>query len=283
MKLSGKQQHEVVGVDLGGTSIKAGRVEDRQLVSVEKYPTPGTASEQEVTTAVIETIRKVIRPTTSGIGIGVPSVVDTASGIVFDVANIPSWKEVPVKKILEEEFQVPVHVNNDANCFAYGEKIYGKGKNYQHFVGITLGTGVGAGIVQDGQLLQDANCGAGEFGIVPYLDSDYEHYCGSMFFENQGTTGEALYQRAVKGDKKAIELFDELGFHMAQLIKLVVATVDPQMIVFGGSIAASYNLFEKAMRAEMPNFAFPNSMKKLAVEVSEIRDQGIFGAAALCY
>lgn len=278
-----KYLKEVIGIDLGGTGIKAGRIEREQIVSMVKNPTPQTTKAEKVTSSIIETIEQIIQPSTQAIGIGIPSVVDTEKGIVYDATNIPSWKEVGIKDILETEFNVPVHVNNDANCFAIGEKIYGEGKNCQNFVGLTLGTGLGAGIIQNGRLFSDANCGSGEFCVVPYLDADYENYCSSLYFKKLGTEGQELYEKAISGDNKSLQIFMDFGYHIAQLIKLVVATIDPQMIFFGGSISKAFHLFEKATLDEIQNFAYPNSISRLKIKVSSMQNQAIFGAAALCY
>src|SRR6202000_2139089 len=99
----------------------------------------------------------------SAIGIGVPSVVDVEEGIVYDVQYIPSWKEVPLKKFLEARYKKPVFVNNDANCFAVGEYHFGKGKGVSCMVGLTIGTGLGGGIIINNKLFAGYNCGAGEF------------------------------------------------------------------------------------------------------------------------
>ncbi len=274
---------EVIGVDLGGTTIKVGRVGNERIEEIAVSPTPKTDNAMEVVDAIVEAISKVVTDNTSAIGIGIPSVVDVEKGIVYDVMNIPSWKKVPIKSLLEEKLKLPVFVNNDANCFAIGEKIYGEGKDFQHFVGVTLGTGLGAGIIQNERLLKDANCGSGEFCVVPYRDSNYEDYCSSFFFSKYNTNGKELYEKMKNGDQDAKKIFDEFGFHMANLVKLIVASIDPQMVVFGGAISRSFDLFKDAMFKEMMNFEYANSMKKLEVRVSSIENQGIYGAAALCY
>ena len=93
-----------------------------------------------------------------------------------------------------------------------GERIYGVGRNFENFVGITLGTGVGGGIIQRGELLSDANCGSGEFGEMPYLDGILEQYCGSFFFStNYGTTGYEVALKAGENDKEALGIMHEYG------------------------------------------------------------------------
>lgn len=274
---------EIIGIDLGGTSIKTALISGDQMLAFEKMGTPETPDESVVFEAIIETIHKIIRPTTQAIGIGVPGVVDRKSGIVYDLMNIPSWKKVNVKAILEERFQIPVFVDNDANCFAIGEKIYGKGKNYLHFVGLTIGTGMGAGIIQKGSLLEDANCGSGEFGIVPYLDSDYEHYCSGMYFKKIQKDGLKVYEDASNGDTEALAIFEEMGKHIANAVMMIVSTIDPELIVFGGSVANSFPFFEKTMLEELKKYPYQNSIQNLKIEVSEMQNAANYGAAALCY
>src|SRR5512139_414819 len=137
----------IIGVDLGGTKVSAGRVENGRLAGLASAPIDSRSSEQEVLEVLARTIARVFTPDVAGIGVGVPSVVDIDQGIVYDVQNIPSWKEVPVGRILAGRFERPVYVNNDANCFAAGEKHFGKGKPYLHFAGVTLGTGLGTGLI----------------------------------------------------------------------------------------------------------------------------------------
>src|SRR5690554_4359929 len=133
----------IIGIDIGGTSIVGGRIEGEHVV---KQLSAGTSAEEggeKSLDVVKEVIAKLKTNDTKAIGIGVPSVVDREKGIVYNVQNIRDWDEVHLKSILESEFGIPTYVDNDANCFAYGEKIYGKGKEFENFVGVTLGTGEG--------------------------------------------------------------------------------------------------------------------------------------------
>lgn len=280
------EQHKVViGVDLGGTNMRAGRIRGNQLEAEASFPTPAHAQTQEET---IETLIRMIEAVWSAevqaIGIGVPSVVDRAKGIVYNVANIPHWEEVPLKAILESRFGVSVLVDNDANCFALGERIFGVGQEYANFVGLTIGTGLGGGIIQQGKLLADANCGSGEFGTLPYKEQILEYYCSGSFFQNvYGVSGKVMYERALQGNAEALAAYRQLGFYVADAIKFVVLTVDPEMIVFGGSVAEAHTLFEKSMREGLQDFPYPNSIKRLKICFSTLRHPGLFGAASLCY
>lgn len=280
-----QQQKKVIGVDLGGTNMRAGRIYGQTLEAEASFSTPAHAQTQEETIeALIRVIEAVWDNTVQAIGIGVPSVVNRAKGIVYHVVNIPHWEEVPLKAILESRFGVPVQVDNDANCFALGERIFGMGQNYANFVGLTIGTGLGGGIIQQGKLLADANCGSGEFGTLPYKEQTLEYYCSGSFFQNvYGISGKAMYERALQGDAEALAAYRQLGFYVADAIKFVVLTVDPEMIVFGGSVAEAHALFEASMWEGLQDFPYPNSIKRLKVCFSTLRNPGLFGAASLCY
>lgn len=274
-----------IGVDLGGTNMRAGRISDNRLIEQASRPTPKDAKKCEDTLDVlVEVIRSVWNEDVKGIGIGVPSVVDRKKGIVYDVVNIPHWKEVHLKELLESQFNVPVYVDNDANCFALGERFFGEGRNYENFVGLTIGTGLGGGIIQQGKLLSDANCGSGEFGMLPYKEEILEYYCSGSYFMNiWGIDGKEMYDRAMRKDDLALEAYCQFGEHVAAAIKMVVLTIDPEMIVFGGSVAAAHTLFEDSMYENLKDFAYPNSIKNLQIRFSTIENSGILGAASLCY
>ena len=273
----------IIGIDIGGTTIVGGRVENSvitQQLSKDTNALEGGQITLNILTGIISELKN---NETIAIGIGVPSVVDRERGIVYNVQNIKDWDEVHLKNILEEKFKIPVFIDNDANCFAYGEKIFGKGKDFRHFVGITLGTGVGGGIIQNNQLLKDANCGSGEFGELPYLDSILEEYCGSRFFPRSGNiSGYEAALKAKEGDEESIELYKEYGKHIAMLVKYILLIIDPQAIIFGGSISQSYNLFKESMCEGLQNFPYPNSVKKLKILTSDLQNTGVLGAAALC-
>ncbi len=274
----------LLGVDLGGTNVRVGLVEKDSLVKVESTAIRKTENATDVVNDISGLIERFNRDAISGIGVGVPSVVDVERGIVYDVQNIPSWKEVPLKDLLEKNFSIPVYVNNDANCFAVGEKYFGKAKNYENIVGLIIGTGLGAGLVINGKLYAGRNCGAGEFGTIPFRGKNYEYFCSGQFFVNEhNTTGEELAARAENGDKEALGILSEFGANVGEAIKLIVYSVDPEIIILGGSVSKSFNLFKKDLYASLNTFAYPKSVANLAIEVSEVQNVAILGAAALYY
>jgi glucokinase len=220
----------------------------------------------------------------AAIGIGVPSVVDLETGIVYDVQNIPAWTEVPLKQLMEARYKVPVFVNNDANCFALGEFYFGQGIGSNSMIGLTIGTGLGAGIIIHKKLYCGANCGAGEFGMVAYLDKYYEWYASGQFFKNvHGLDGEQVFEQAKRGDARALELYQHFGMHLGKALKMILYTYDPSLIVLGGSVRHAYELFQKPMWQQLQDFVFLRSVQRLQIKLSSLQNSGVLGAAALYY
>ena len=271
-----------IGVDLGGTNIRAGLIHNHEVVEMKKINLKNKDNLESTLQQLIKLIASINHPEVCGIGIGVPSVVDREQGIVYDVVNIPSWKEVHLRDILEKEFNVPVYINNDSNCFALGEKHFGAGKDYQNVVGITIGTGLGGGIILDGALFNGVNCGAGEIGYLPFRDQDLEYYCSSNFFEKiHNTTAYETFLKAEENDPDALNLWDEFGSNMGFALKSVMYAYDPEVIVLGGSISAAYPYFKRKMYESLNTSYFPKSVKKLKICLSEIENASMLGAAAL--
>ncbi|UCE42940.1 MAG: ROK family protein [Candidatus Aminicenantes bacterium] len=274
----------VIGVDLGGTKVSIGKVESHRIIKHVSANITTMGKDRQILDEVIAALEDLFDPGIAGIGIGVPSIVDVEKGIVYNVQNIPSWKEVHVKEILEDRFQRPVYVNNDANCFAVGEKYFGKGKKFRNLVGVTLGTGLGAGIIIDNRLYSGPNCGAGEFGSISYRDRIIEYYSSGQFFENvHGIKGNRIYEMASKGDERSLEIFTEFGTHLGEAIKTILFAVDPEAIILGGSVCQSYPFFEKAMWEKIKTFPYWKTIDHLVIETSDQKQIAVLGAAALYY
>ena len=271
-----------IGIDLGGTNIRIALVDKGQIIKRASQLCNSQEAKNVIIDQIKDLIRQMLNPSVTGIGIGVPSVVDPAKGIVYNVANIPSWKEVHLKTILEEEFNIPVKLNNDCNCFVLGEHYFGEGKRFSDLVGVTLGTGLGCGIVINKDLYNGSNTGAGEISELPYLEHTYEYYCSTPFFaEVNHVSAIESAQKAAQGDEEALRLWSEFGRHLAEAIKLIVLTYDPPCIVLGGSIANAMSYFETAMHEGLKDFAYPNSIDRLIVYRSEVEDVAILGATML--
>lgn len=271
-----------IGVDLGGTKIRAGVESGGNIFNQRKELLQAGGSLGETLMQVIEFIRPLVNADIKGIGIGVPSVVDVEKGIVYNVTNIPSWQRVPLKDILEEEFGIPVSVNNDVNCFALGEYQFGLAKGMKHVVAVSVGTGLGAGIIINHQLFNGNNCGAGEIGLLPYLDHTIEYYAsGNLFRAFFNTTAEEAHQQAQLGNPEAVRYWDEFGVHLAEALKCVVLAYDPEAIVLGGSVSKAYDFFKDSMRNALQIFPFPESVRRLKIFRSENENIVLLGAAEM--
>jgi len=272
----------VLGIDLGGTNARAGLVVDGRLAEVRSVPVRSRGSEAEVLEDLFRAVDPLVRDDVAGIGAGVPSVIDLATGTVYDVQNIPSWKKVGLKRILEERYRRPAFVNNDANCFAAGEKYFGKIRPYASAVGLIVGTGLGAGIIANDRLYSGVNCGAGEFGMLPYLDRNFEAYASGQFFERvHGLSGRELAGRAEMRDAWALGIFAEFGRHLGEAVKAICYAVDPEIVVLGGSVTKSYRFFRAALRETFQTYAYSIAKARLKIEVSETEGIALLGAAAL--
>jgi glucokinase len=274
----------VLGIDLGGTNVRAGVVVDGRLARLHSAAIRGQGTEAEVLQDLFGAIDPVMGPDVAGIGAGVPSIIDLKTGTVYDVQNIPAWKKVPLKAILEDRYHLPAYVNNDANCFAAGEKIFGKLAPYDNAVGLIVGTGLGAGVIANGRLYSGINCGAGEFGMLPYRDRNFEAYASGQFFRRvHGTSGREAAERAARGDGAALALFEEFGGHLGEAVKAICYAVDPEIIVLGGSVRRSYAYFRQALWRTFQSYAYSIAKERLRIELSETDNIAILGAAALYF
>jgi glucokinase len=275
---------KVIGIDLGATNIRGAVVIGDTLLNIVSARIHSDGTVEEVLEDIYQVVDALIDDSITAIGIGVPSVVDVTNGIVYDVQYIPSWVEVPLKRLMEQKYRIPVFVNNDANCFAVGEYHFGKGKGFGSVIGLTLGTGLGAGVIINGKLYAGYNCGAGEFGMFNYLDNILEFYASGSFFQNvYQLDGVQVFEDAKKGDERALELYRELGTHIGHAIKMVMYGYDPQLIILGGSVRHAYDFFQETMWQQIKTFAFTKSAERIKVEVSGLQNSGILGAAALYY
>lgn len=273
-----------LGIDVGGTNLVLGLVQDGKVVRrVSKPWFPLEASLEQTLDILADQIDDILTPDTEKIGIGVPSVVDVKQGIVYDTANIPSWTEVPLKDLLEKRFQLPVSINNDANCYAMGVyEGYPSDARPEVLVVITLGTGVGIGVVDRGRLFCGANCGAGELGTLTYRGSTLEHYCSKQFFVENGWDSLSAARAASDGDPRALGLFDELGKQMGDLLCTVLFAYDPSHIALGGGIAYTYPYFQASMEARLRrDFPYRKSLERLTIDICTGDDIPVIGAARI--
>lgn len=279
-----KIQKTVIGVILDGKHLSAARIENGMVADIIHAEVNNHESEEVILSEIIKAIQSVYTDNVTGIGVGVPSLVDVKNGIVINPTNIPSWHKVHLKDILEEQFNVPVCINNDANCFALGEKYFGGAKDFENFAGVTIDTGLGVGIIINGKLYSGRNAGAGEFCSLPYKEHDYEYYCSSQYFEEKyGIRHDILLARAYNKDKIALVIYELFGVDLGNAIKAIMYTLDPDAIVIGGRLAEAYDFFSASMLKTVNSFIYKGTLRNIHILKSTDPYIPVYGAAALCF
>ncbi len=272
----------VVGVDVGGTSISAGCLINNKLVNQYEAETGADRTVTEIMNTLFEVIDKVMVDNTQAIGIGVPGYLNNQTGEIKLINNIPAFQGLNLKGEIENHYKIPVYINNDANCFALGVYYFGVSSDLKNIVALTLGTGLGGGIVINGRPHSGLFGGAGEFGGLPYLDATFEDYCGSKFFSAKyNTNGKDIFDRAVTGDPRALHILDEFGYHLGKLILTILYTVAPEKVIIGGSIAKASEFFMGGVRRVVQEFPAELIRNNLQIEIASLELPGIHGAAAL--
>jgi glucokinase len=273
---------KIIGIDLGGTNVRVGLVNAKKILRLESQPINSKGTPEEIIRQIFDLIDSLEINGFEGIGLGVPGPVDDEKGIVYELINIPSWKKEAVRDKFEKRFNVPLKLQNDANCFALAEKFYGKGKNASSFIGLIVGTGIAGGIIINDKLYTGPNSMAGEFGMMKYLDHFFEYYCSGQFFDHHHViSAREAAELADAGDPEALAMWKEFGHHLGYAIESILYAYDPEMIILGGSVSKSFHLYEQWIWDILENFQFPNSLKNLKLETSELEQPGILGAAAL--
>ena len=273
-----------IGVDIGGTGIKAGIDNDGKIISFAERATEAEKGRKKVLENVRAAISEIIEDDVESIGIGCPGPFkDIDAGLIGKQANLP-LDNVNLVKEIESRFAIPVKINNDAKCFVLGEAIYGKGQNYNVVAGFTLGTGIGTGLVMDGK----PYVGRGnsfEFGQSQFEGKTVEHFLGKkaiirMAREKGVKIKETieLYELARKGNRKAISVWNGYGKLLGKAIASFIDIVDPEVIYLGGNISGAYKLFKDSMNKEIEKKVFYKACK---VEKSSLEHAGVIGAAYL--
>jgi len=246
------EANRVIGVDLGGTKIAAGIVDRTGKVeSLSEVPTP-TASEAEVVGAIGDAVAGLVGDDVAAIGLGVPSTVDQSSGTAVSSVNIP-LDDVPLRTLLGERFGLPCGIDNDANAAAIGEWHAGAGRGARNMIMLTLGTGVGGGLILDGRPYRGAVGAAAELGhmVIEHDGRPCQGSCTGRGHLEAYATGLAaaadaqtvfgpdadahtLLERAHQGDARALEILDRMGRRLGSALGSLVNIFNPEVIVVGG-------------------------------------------------
>ena len=272
-----------IGIDIGGTTMVAARFSESEILDRAEVDTGADRAAEEIMESLFVAIDQVLTEEVVGIGIGMPGFMDTETGEILQINNIPSFNGFSIKQAVEKRFNLPTFQNNDANCFALGETWYGAGRGFTNLVGVTLGTGLGGGIIINRKIHTGLVGGAGELGCFPFKGGIVEDLCSAALFANKyNTTGVELYNKAKSGDKDALLVFDELAKNIGEMLNIVMFILAPEAFVIGGSVAKAWEFLEKPLREEVDKFPVELISKKVKLMPAQLDNGGLYGAAALC-
>jgi glucokinase len=312
-----------VGIDIGGTRIKAGVVrEDGQILANTAFPIKLDAGRDEGLAHLYAVIDRVIaesqaRDQIAGIGIAAPGTMDIPAGIIFHPFNLPGWQNLPIKQLVHDRFQVPVVLQNDANAAALGESWLGRAQGTSSLAFWTLGTGVGGGIVLNGQVWEGAHSHAAECGhmIIQHeggprsdhgIHGSVELYAGSLGLkrrcrealaagaksslrartETEELTPLLIADEAKKGDALADRLIMETAVYLAIGTVNIMHVLNPAMVLFGGAMTFDQHnselgrRFIATVRDEVKARAFPIPAQRTIIDFASLGgDAGFIGSA----
>jgi len=313
-----RQGCPAIGVDLGGTNIKSAVVtakgEVRNHLSI---PAKVDLGPDAVADRIAEAVRRVLDAAglgpdeVAGVGLGSPGGVNPERGRVMCAANMPGWKDVPIVAMLEERLRLPVRLENDANAACYGEYWAGAGRGTSSMVILTLGTGIGGGIIVDGSIVRGANNIGGELGHTVIEYDGVECACGNTgcleayasanatvrrfieavesgqpsslaerFVEGERISARDIYTAARAGDELSRLTLIRTGEFLGIGISNIVHALDPEMVVLVGGLVGAAEYLLEGIWKELPKRVFGLSDRKFDVRTGELGDDaGVVGAA----
>ena len=313
-------QKTAIGVDIGGTSVKLGLVDDRgKILLRDTFLTrdfPGRNNLLKILSSRVLSLAAKARNLhvkVTGVGIGAPGPIDVERGFVYFFPNIPGWKNTPLKKILEKKLKLKVRIDNDANAMALAEYLFGSGRGSRNMIALTLGTGVGGGLVIDGKLFHGSSYSAAEIGHLKINEEGplcgcgghgcIETYVGNGYFvkevqkrlaagaksilttwirRGRELTPKLVQEAASSGDVFSKKMWEETGAHLGSALAGLVDILNPDRIVIGGGIALGGEMIFRPVRRAIAKKAFPIAVRSARVLPAKLgADAGLVGAAAL--
>ena len=266
----------IVGIDIGGTNIVVGAVAEdgSELIGLVSAP---TISEQGAE-AVIERIVKLARASIvqargkeiAGVGIGSPGPLNTKTGVVLLTPNL-GWTNFPLRDRLGQALGLPATLDNDANCAIFGEWWRGAARGANHVVGLTIGTGIGGGIVLDGEIYRGVSDVAGEIGHMSIVDGDLSKI-----------TAQIVYEAAHDGDEYALEVVHETAKFLGTGVANIVNIFNPEVVVICGGVTLAGDKLFAPLRGEVKRRAFKPAVDACRIVPGELTGTaGVYGAAAV--
>jgi len=312
----------ITGVDLGGTTTKIAFITmGGEIVHKWEIPTDNSNEGQNITTNIAAAIDEKVaqlgetKDKLVGIGMGAPGPVDYETGIILNVVNL-GWKDnYPLKDSLEAASSLPAAIENDANCAALGEMWKGAGNGAKDLVCVTLGTGVGGGVIANGNIVQGINGAAGEIGHITAIPSggapcncgktgcletvasatgivrlamielnknESSSELSKLFVKNGKITAKDVFDSARNGDQLAKKVLEEVSFHLGFVLANIANTLNPEKIVLGGGVSKAGNILLESVNENFAKFAFSAVRDSTDLALATLgNDAGVLGAAWL--
>ena len=297
-----------VGVDVGGTNIKLGIVSSAgKIIAKTRLATKGFGSHKtQFIDALVAAIQKLLKKRNlslrqvRGIGIGLPGLIDPRQGTIIQLPNIPGWKNVSLVKLLKKKLNVPIYIENDVNLITLAEWKYGAGRGFTDLVCITLGTGVGGGLIFNNGLYRGSGFAAGEIGHMPIEKNGiacpcggrgcFERYVGNAYllqkirkiFRRENMRIQDVFILANRGNKQALMFWKEFGQTLGFGLTGVVNLLNPQAIVIGGGVSNNFKFFAPAVRDVLKKRCMKVQGKMAKILRARFsHDAGILGAHVL--
>ena len=309
-----------IGVDIGGTNIKIALVDfEGKIIYSNTTPTRAEMGFEAGVANIKQAIKDLMQETKESaktieaIGFGLPGQIDYKLGMVKNLPNIPGWINIPLGKLIEDEFQIPTKLDNDVRCAALGELNFGAGKGCENLICITIGTGIGSGIVLNGKLVRGASNAAGEIGHIKMtLDKGPLCGCGdhgcfeayasgpsivsmakefisggkSAKYKEMATDGiitpYIVAQAALQGDPVSLQIFKQMGEIIGIGLSSVVNLLNPEKIIIGGGVADAGEILLGPIRKTIEDRTMPIQKEAVKVVPAQLANAaGVIGASLL--
>lgn len=295
------QKKVAIGMDIGGTDIKSAVVNEKGvLLHRFSIPTQSHKSSEIILKNILKSFAKQKKWAQEqnfhivGVGLGIPGIV-SLQGVVHRSPHFPAWVDYPVQKELAEKIAFPIVVDNDANMAALGEGWKGAGQKSKNFVMLTLGTGIGGGIVIDQKIFKGDSGFAGEIGHLVLHKDGYACTCGGqgcleLYASASGLEkvspfeAKKLYKMALQGNKKAKKILDCLGENLGAGIASVVNILDIEQVLIGGGLSAAWKVMISGIRRGVQKHIYPSTAARIRVLKAKLGNQaGVVGAAKAAF
>jgi glucokinase len=305
----------VLAADLGGTNLRLAAVESGgNILYRTNRQTPRSQDAAKIVSAISDAAAACLQnidEKVSAIGMAVPTTIDYENGITITSPNLTALVNFPIVAVLEKELNLPCILENDANAAAIGENWLGASRDLQNSIAVTLGTGVGGGIMIDGKILRGADGTGGEIGHICVEPFGAACGCGSRGCVEQYASATAIarmtgelkvsfpqsalnqksqfssleiYEAGVAGDELALEVFRLQGFYLGIALADLINVLNPEAIVIGGGAAGGWDLFMPELTEQIKQRAYPRARKRARIGRAQLGDDaGILGAAKLAF